>query len=191
MFADVFLLRDHDLFEPLRLDLLRLDHSNSNHNSIVGAASSRAGSVGSAGIRSGGLGALGQGQGRGSYVLHSLTLCEALTHRLARHTGPCLGSGFAAVFAVGTADKGSGTGPIRSVADKDKDKEGGDDDDDVFSVDGALYPPGDDAKATKTMNMPKAVAGAVASTTQSWRIMKRLVAEVTNAYMCYLHILKT
>ena len=206
MFADVFLLRDQDLFEPLRLDLLHLDHHHSNNNNNinnnnVGGSNNRGAGV--VGIRNGGIGAFSQGKGQGlglgrshsqgsmaSYVMHSLGLCEALTHRLARHTSPCLGSDFAAVFSVRVGgadqvsnkhqDEGLNTGVIRSsgwdkkpvprgVMDKEKDKDK-DEEDDVFRI--------DNDEIIKAGGLPQAVAGVVGSITQSWRIMKRLVAEV-------------
>ena len=154
------------------------------------------------GIRNGGIGAFSQGKGQGqgqglglgqsqgsraSYAMHSLGLCEALTHRLARHTSPCLGSDFAAVFSVRVGgadqvsnehqDQGADSGVLRSgrdkrpvprgVVDKDKDK---DEEDDVFRI--------DSDESIKAGGVPQAVAGAVGRITQSWRIMKRLVAEV-------------
>ena len=156
------------------------------------------------GIRNGGIGAFSQGQGQGqglglgrsqgsraSYAMHSLGICEALTHRLARHTSPCLGSDFAAVFSVRVGgadqisnkhqDEGLNTGVIRSgwdkkpvprgVMDKDKDKDKDkDEEDDVFRI--------DNDETIKAGDVPQAVAGAVGRITQSWRIMKRLVAEV-------------
>lgn len=134
----------------------------------------------------------GQGrvQGKTSYVLHSLSLCEALTHRLARHTSPCLGAGFAAVFAVraGGAEKGSSMGDKGSIdraglirrsgssivhpSNESKDE---DDNDDVFWFEGNSN---DATSTTAEHRVPQAVEGAVASTAQSWRIMRRLVAEV-------------
>ena len=185
MFADVFFLRDQDLFEPLRRDLLHLDSNHSNSNSSTSNSSTSIGESarrGGVGTFSGGAFGKGQGQGRASYVLHSLGLCEALTHRLARHTSPCLGSssGFSAVWAVRAGGPDVGQGSDMDNKDKNKEKE---DDDDVFWFDGhAAYPQGkgDDAAKAGAGLVPQAVAGAVERTAQSWRIMRRLVAEVSS-----------
>lgn len=203
-----------------------------HHHSSSIIIGNRGGGIGNGAIRTGGASGAGaggnlfgyrHGTGTGrtttSYVLHSLSLCEALTHRLARHTNPCLGNGFAAVFAVrrtGGVDKGgAGVGAssittglsrrnssgVDNNQDNDDDDNDDDEDVDVFSVTGGLssssshqhqHSGGNEAATKNTttaggagghvVSIPvlpvAAVAGVVASITQSWRIMRRLVAEV-------------